>query len=194
MRINVIELRDMIATAVRQTIAEARKKPKIAAARSEESIAAQRERQLRGLPGHAHGRALDMSKPLGKRNLVKRQGASGMGNWTSESRGGRAIRLNSDPPGALPTSSPRAARGTAPPPAGPDIEAAHREFDRVLWGAAQADPGVRKHANDIARAFAQAMKVAAGSSGNIGPEESNEALRHLVRLIVSEEIRLARGD
>lgn len=84
MKVSITELRDMVAAAVRQTISEAKKKPKLAASQSEESIVAQRERQLTALPGYAHGEVLDMSKPLGKANLAKRQGATGIGNWTSE--------------------------------------------------------------------------------------------------------------
>lgn len=76
----------MIAEAVRRTVVEAKKKPKLTAPQSEESILAQRDRHVRGLPGYAHGEVLDMSKPLGKKNLAKRQGAAGIGGWTSESR------------------------------------------------------------------------------------------------------------
>jgi hypothetical protein len=84
MKITMLEFRDMVAEAVRRTIGEAKKKTKVTAPRSEESIAAQRDRQVRALPGYAHGEVLDMSKPLGKKNRAKRQGASGIGNWTSE--------------------------------------------------------------------------------------------------------------
>ncbi|HEU5118679.1 MAG TPA: hypothetical protein VFT74_18945 [Isosphaeraceae bacterium] len=86
MKISISEFRDMIAEAVRRTVSEAKKKPKLTAPQSEESILAQRDRQVRGLPGYAHGEVLDMSKPLGKRNRAKKQGAANMGNWTSESR------------------------------------------------------------------------------------------------------------
>ena len=75
----------MVAAAVKQTIAEAKKKPKILPQHSEESVAANRSRATKGLPGYAHSDVLDLSKPLGKKNLAKRQGATGMGNWTSES-------------------------------------------------------------------------------------------------------------
>jgi hypothetical protein len=84
MKLNIIELRDMVARAVRQTLREA-KKAKLPAERSEESIASQRDRQVRALPGYAHSTPLDMSKPLGKRSRTRRQGASNIGNWTSES-------------------------------------------------------------------------------------------------------------
>ncbi len=85
MKISILEFRDMVAEAVRRTVSEAKKKTKLTAPQSEESIIAQRDRHVRALPGYAHGNVLDMSKPLGKKNLAKRQGATGMGNWTSES-------------------------------------------------------------------------------------------------------------
>jgi len=85
MKVSITELRSMIVEAVRRTVSEAKKKPKLAAPQSEESINAARARQLQGLPGYQHGEVLDMSKPLGKANLLKRQGATGIGNWTSES-------------------------------------------------------------------------------------------------------------
>lgn len=89
MKITITEFRDMLAEAVRRTVsehlAEARGKKKITAPRSEESIESERERRLRGLPGYANGEVLDMSKPLGKKNLAKKQGAANFGNWTSES-------------------------------------------------------------------------------------------------------------
>ncbi len=86
MKVSIKELRDMVAEAVRRTVSEAKKKPKELPQHSEESVIAQRDRHVRALPGHAHGEVLDMAKPLGKRNLAKRQGAAGMGNWTSESK------------------------------------------------------------------------------------------------------------
>lgn len=85
MKVTLSEFRDMVAEAVRRMVTEAKKK-KITAPRSEESVEAQRERMLRGLPGYAHGEVLDMSKPLGSKSRTRRQGASGMGNWTSEGR------------------------------------------------------------------------------------------------------------
>lgn len=86
MKVSITEFRDMVAEAVRRTVREAKKKPRDVAPRSEESIAAERDRHVRGMPGYAHGDVLDMSKPLGKDNLAKRQGAANMGNWTSESK------------------------------------------------------------------------------------------------------------
>ena len=85
MKTSITEFRDMVAAAVRHTLAEAKRKPKEIAPRSEESIQAQRDAQLRGLPGYEHGEVLDLSKPLGKRNRAKKQGAANIGNWTSES-------------------------------------------------------------------------------------------------------------
>ncbi len=84
MKISITEFRDMVAEAVRRTVREAKKKPKELPQRSEESIEAQRERQTRAT-GYRHAAVLDMSRPLGKNNLAKKQGATGMGNWTSES-------------------------------------------------------------------------------------------------------------
>lgn len=86
MKVSISELRDMVAEAVRRTVSEAKKKPKELPPQSEESVIAQRDRHVRALPGYAHGEVLDMSKPLGRKNRAKRQGASNMGNWTSESR------------------------------------------------------------------------------------------------------------
>ncbi len=90
MKISITELRDMVAEAVRRTIAEAPKKgskraPKDVPARSEESELQQRDRHVRGLKGYSHSDVNDFSKPLGPASLPKRQGASGMGGWTSES-------------------------------------------------------------------------------------------------------------
>lgn len=101
MKITLSEFRDIVAAAVRVVVAEAKKKPKEIAPRSEESVLAQRDRAVRGLHGHSHmnppgyshgGDSLDFVKPLGKKNLAKRQGASGMGNWTSEARRVEAIQ------------------------------------------------------------------------------------------------------
>lgn len=100
MKITLSEFRDMVAEAVRRTISEAKKKPKEIPQQSDEAILAQRARQVRGLPGHSAnppgyvhgGDQLDMSKPLGNKNLLKRQGASGMGGWTSEDRRIEAVQ------------------------------------------------------------------------------------------------------
>jgi len=87
MKISIMEFRDMIAEAVKRTVSEAKKKPKMAASRSEESINAERDRHVRGLPGYQHGGhndVLDLSEPLGPNSCTKKQGASNMGGWTSE--------------------------------------------------------------------------------------------------------------
>lgn len=90
MKVKITELRDMVAEAVRRSLAEAPKKgskraPKMVPPSSEEAEAFSRERNVRGMPGYAQSDANDFSKPLGSANIVKRQGASNMGGWTSES-------------------------------------------------------------------------------------------------------------
>ena len=90
MKVKITELRDMVAEAVRRSLAEAPKKgskrpPKMVPPSSEEAEVEQRDRHVRGLQGYAHSDANDFSKPLGGHNIVKRQGASNMGGWTSES-------------------------------------------------------------------------------------------------------------
>lgn len=91
MKLGIVELRDMIAEAVRQTLEEAPKKgskrpPKDIPMRSVESELETRDRAVRGMPGYSHSEQNDFSKPLGPANIVKRQGASGMGGWTSEAK------------------------------------------------------------------------------------------------------------
>lgn len=90
MKIRITELRDMVAEAVRRTLDEAPKKgskrpPKDIPSRTEDAELEQRERQVRGIPGYAHSNENDFSTPLGSHNIVKKQGASGMGGWTAES-------------------------------------------------------------------------------------------------------------
>ena len=90
MKVKITELRDMVAEAVRRSLAEAPKKgskraPKMVPPSSEEAEEQQRERNVRGMPGYAQSDANDFSKPLGVHSLPKRQGASNMGGWTSES-------------------------------------------------------------------------------------------------------------
>lgn len=90
MKIKITELRDMVAEAVRRSLDEAPKKgskraPKEVPPHTEESELERRDRQVRGMPGYSHSDANDFSKPLGPANLAKRQGASNMGGWTSES-------------------------------------------------------------------------------------------------------------
>lgn len=84
---NISELRDFIAEAVSRTISEAKKsgkKPKETPAVSDEAREEQQARYTKGLPGYNISKQNDFSPPLGDKNLSKRQGASGMGNWTSE--------------------------------------------------------------------------------------------------------------
>ncbi len=91
MKISITEFRDMVAEAVKRTVQEAKKKVKEIPQQSDEAVLAQRERQTRAT-GYSHANVLDMSKPLGKKNLAKKQGASNMGNWTSEQRRVEAIQ------------------------------------------------------------------------------------------------------
>lgn len=161
MKITITEFRDMVAAAVRRTVAEARK-PKEIASRSEESIQAQRDAQLRGLPGYAHGEVLDMSKPLGKRNRTKKQGASNMGNWTSESRLREADGIE-DMPAVAPDSR---AKGML-------LQTLQRHgipFDKAQKIADEL------YANDAAQGY----------------DAKTEGLRRLVRMVVREQIRAKR--
>lgn len=85
MKLSIVELRDMVADVVAEALTEAGgKKIKEIPMHTPESDAAQRDRHVRGIPGYAHSEANDFSRPLGPANLVKRQGQSGMGGWTSE--------------------------------------------------------------------------------------------------------------
>lgn len=96
MKVSITELRDMVASAIRQTVTEAKKgskrPPKEVPMRTDEVELAQRDRHVRGMPGYSHSQANDFSKPLGPANLAKRQGASGMGGWTSESAKARVMQ------------------------------------------------------------------------------------------------------
>lgn len=83
MKIRITELRDMVAEAVRRTLDEAPKKPLLP--HSDETEMEVRARAVKALPGYSHSDENDFSNPLGPNNIVKRQGASGMGGWTSES-------------------------------------------------------------------------------------------------------------
>lgn len=187
MKLTIIELRDMVAQAVRQTIREAKRAPKTPAARSEESIRAERDRHVRGLPGYAHSEPLDMSKPLGKRNRVRRQGAANIGNWTSESRGGRTMRLRTQPAddgsdyverGPLDHSIEEPNAGTSHRPGGtPDAA--------KLWKILTQN-GVT---SDKASAIVAQFGNSAFESRRL---RSEHALRKLVRMVVAEEVRVAR--
>lgn len=189
MKITMTEFRDMVAEAVRRTVQEARK-PKEVPPRSEESIAAQRDRQVRGLPGYAHGEVLDMSKPLGKRSRTKRQGAANMGGWTSESRGGRALgrptpRKQDDGSGNV-TGQPYIDRSPLDPSIEePNMFTAHRPGGQI------GNPNNSKLMAILSRngiPFDRAQRIAA----EFGRENQSEAIRRLVRMIVREEIRVRR--
>jgi hypothetical protein len=167
MKITITEFRDMVAEAVRRTVQEARK-PKEVPPRSEESALAQRDRQVRGLPGYAHGNVLDMAKPLGKRNRAKRQGAANMGGWTSESRGGR--------PMGKPTPRPQPPAQQPPAP----IQASGGPDSRLM-DILQSNGVPFDRAQQIVQQFQQTASPM---------EARTEAVRHLVRMIVREEIRV----
>lgn len=173
MKITITELRDMVAQAVRRTIREA-KKPKEIAPRSEESVLAQRDAMVRGLPGYTHGNVLDMSKPLGRRNKVKRQGAAGMGNWTSEDR--RRIRENDpDNPGGRVNH-----KGDQDHPSA------------LLMQILQRNGVPIEAAQKIVSQFRVNDPSSQGldDPSELGIEERNEAVRRLVRMVVREEIRV----
>lgn len=88
MKITVEELREMVCEAIGRTLNEAKKagrKPKDIPERTVDSVLAQRDRHVRGMKGYAHSPQNDFSEPLGDANIVKRQGATGMGGWTAES-------------------------------------------------------------------------------------------------------------
>jgi hypothetical protein len=81
MKLNITEVRNLVAEVVREAITEAKSKKKEIPGRSEESIKAQREKQVRST-GYLHEPSYDFSQPLGDASIVKKQGASGMGGWT----------------------------------------------------------------------------------------------------------------
>ncbi len=194
MKISITEFRDMVAAAVRSTVAEAKRKPKDVAPRSEESILAQRDAQVRGLPGYSHGNVLDMSKPLGKRNRAKRQGAAGIGGWTSEglrireagsdNPGGGVGTGDNDPGDELPgkTDQTSGSGGSDPAPVS-------RLIDIMLSNGIPFDK-----AQKIARQMQSSDMAGDGldDPSQIGLESRNEAVRRLVRMIVREEIRVRR--
>lgn len=89
MKFSIIEIRQMVSEAIRRAMTEASKKGKkvkITAPYSEELEESEDEKKIKGIPGYSLGDALDYSEPLGVANRTKRQGASSIGNWTSESR------------------------------------------------------------------------------------------------------------
>lgn len=176
MKITITEFRDMVAEAVRRTVAEAKGKPKEVAPRSEESILAQRDAQVRGLPGYAHGNVLDMSRPLGKRNRAKKQGAANMGNWTSESRGGRALGRS----GARSTASL-----TGDEPGIPGQPGADRTSSMLMQV-------LQRNGIPFDKAQRIVSQLRTDDPGAVGLEAQSEAVRRLVRMIVREEIRVVR--
>lgn len=170
MKLNILELRDMVAQAVRQTMREA-KKAKLPAERSEESVIAQRDRQVRGLPGFAHSKPLDMSKPLGKRSRTKRQGASNIGNWTSEAAF-RHTPASADPV----TNTPSGQR---------------ERFIQVMVSNG-VDP---KLAKKIASQAIVDSGDDMGDPGQLGIDDrgiQERAIRKLVGMVVDEEVRVRR--
>lgn len=83
MKVGMSELREMVREALRRSLfTEARgKKPKEVPAQSEESLAAQRDRRVKGT-GYTVSPQNDYSQPLGDANLYKSQGASNIGGFT----------------------------------------------------------------------------------------------------------------
>lgn len=81
MKVSITEIRDIVAEVIRTTLHEAKKKgQKVTPPRSEEALEAQIDRHTRAT-GYAHGD--DFSMPLGVNSVPRRQGASGIGNWTN---------------------------------------------------------------------------------------------------------------
>lgn len=173
MKISLPEFRDMVAEAVRRMVNEAKKKPREMAPRSEESIIAQRDRHVRALPGFSHGNVLDMSTPMGKKNLVKRQGASSMGNWTSEA-------MEPPRPGAMGSSG------------------GQHLVTMLLKNGVPKQQAVRLAQEIQAAGWKQSgindpSSVGLDNPTELGMEAKNEAIRSLVRMVVDEEIRVRRG-
>jgi hypothetical protein len=176
MKITITEFRDMVAQAVRRTVREARK-PKEVAPRSEESVLAQRDRQVRALPGYTHADVLDMSKPLGKRSRTKKQGAANMGGWTSESRGGRVLGRPTPRGPAAPKPAPQGQEEPAFSPSQPDGHVGNPDASRLMDILTK---------NGVP--FDRAQRIAS----EFGRETQAEAVRRLVRMIVREEISVRR--
>lgn len=84
MKISIQEFRNIVADAVASVVTEAGKK--IPAKQSDEYRIKELEKHIMGLPGFKHSKELDFSKPQGKRSRAKKQGASNIGPWTSESK------------------------------------------------------------------------------------------------------------
>jgi len=169
MKLSIVELRDMVAEAVRRTVREAKKAPKLPAAQSEESVVAQRDRQVRGLPGYAHSTPLDMSKPLGPRNLVRRQGASNIGNWTSEATD--------------------VGRFTRPGRVSELLDILERSVAGLRRLAGQNGEHDVREAQSALRELRQTLQAMQIEGRGTAPMAEN-AIRKLVRMIVAEEIRV----
>ena len=161
MRVNVSELREMIAEAVRQTVREAKKAKEVPPV-ADEVIHAQRERMTRGLPGYALSKVLDMSKPLGRKSLPKRQGASNMGSWTSES----VLREDESMQSKVAVLVPILVQGGVP----------------------------QDKAQELAKKIVAQMNPATGGTTGLSNPSSlgMESIRKLVRMVVGEEVRVAR--
>lgn len=173
MKITITEFRDMVAEAVRRTVQEARK-PKEVPPRSEESVLSQRDRQVRGLPGYAHGNVLDMARPLGKRSRTKKQGAANMGGWTSESRGSQTLAEPAPRSVPAPQDNGASASGMSGGGGGPDAR-----LMNILT------------TNGVP--FDRAQRIVTQFQQTASPMEARtEAVRRLVRMIVREEIRVGK--
>src|SRR6266436_584895 len=89
MKIGVVQLREMVVGAVRAAVAEAKRKsgPKPKDIPPITDKAAD-ERLAKKIPTKdwSYSDTLDHSTPLRAANRLKRQGASGMGGWTAESK------------------------------------------------------------------------------------------------------------
>jgi len=199
MKISITEFRDMVAEAVRRTVREAKRKPKEIAPRSEESILAQRDAMVRGLPGYAHGNVLDMAKPLGKRNKVKKQGASGMGNWTSEGR--RMHESDPDNPGGrIGKDDYTGNDGTETKIRQGGLGRGPSKLSSMI--DVMVSNGIPKEkAMSVAKQLISKMNHGMvddpkshgmGDPSELGIESRNEAVRRLVRMVVREEIRVRR--
>lgn len=97
MKVGIVQLREMVATAVRAAVNEVKRRgpvrKKDIPPRTPEAEKARRERFVRALgpgggnnAGYLHSDANNFAEPLGDDSIYRRQGASGMGGWTGESR------------------------------------------------------------------------------------------------------------
>lgn len=97
MKVGIVQLREMVASAVRAAVTEVRKRgpgrKKDIPPRTPEAEKARQERAIRALgpgggnnAGYQHSGPNNFAEPLGDDSIYRRQGASGMGGWTGESR------------------------------------------------------------------------------------------------------------